>query len=412
MTLTPRVFLLLVFAAAVGCSKKPAADEHGHEAADAGHVDDDKPKAGSEGEDAHANKAGHEEGEAHGATDDHDQINLTEAQIRVAGITVATVGVGLSAGGAINAPAVVAADPSRSAVVSAAVSGRVVSLPRNIGERVSGGDTLAVIESREAAELRAELEAARQHLALARSVLRREERLFRERVSPEQDVIAARTGAAEAQIRVRLADQRLGATGGTSVGPLNRLVVRSPLRGHVVSRSAELGSVVQADAELFRVADLSTVALEIALLPDAAADVTAGAPVTITTSGREGSGRIEFVSPVIDPRTRQVRATATLSNPDGRWRIGETVQVSIPMRGAGADSTLTVPRAAIQTVEGKPSAFVRIPEGFRVTHLVTGPASGDSIVVVSGLKAGERIAVTNTFVLKAEAGKGEGGHEH
>ena len=57
---------------------------------------------------------------------------------------------------------------------------------------------LAVIESREAASLKGEVEAARARLALAQSNYAREQRLFAERVSPEQDLIAARTAAAEA----------------------------------------------------------------------------------------------------------------------------------------------------------------------------------------------------------------------
>jgi len=71
-----------------------------------------------------------------------------------------------------------------------------------------------------------------------------------------------------------------------------------------------------------------------------------------------------------------------------------------------------VPRNAIQTVEDKPTVFVRTSEGFAARHVVLGPANGSEVVVLSGLAAGDSVAVANSYVLKAELAKGEGGGEH
>lgn len=429
--MTPKtriVFMLVLLSLMTACNRSPdtakeagadkaaePVDEHGHAEGEAAHQHTEaKDEHGHEEEEAgHADEHGHSEGEpkgeeGHAEGGEPDQIHLSDAQIRTARIEVAAVGAGN--GGALTVPALIVADPTRSAVVAASIGGRVRALPRNVGEAVKKGDTLVVLESREAAELTAELAAAREQLSLANSTLQREERLFRERVSPEGDVLAARTAAKEAQIRVRLAQGRLGASGGAPSGDANSLALRSPIAGHVTSRSAQLGAMVATDAELFRVADLSTVALELSLLPDGAAQVKAGGPVSVISGGREGTGKIAFISPVIDPQTRQVKATALLPNRDGAWRLGETVEVSVPLATTSASGALTVPKTAIQTVEGKPSVFVRNGEGFRTVHVTLGPSSGNAVTVTSGLKSGDRIAITNTFVLKAEAGKGEGGH--
>src|SRR3546814_3584160 len=69
---------------------------------------------------------------------------------------------------------------------------------------------------------------------------RRERRLFNERVSPEQDLIAARTAATEARIALRLAQQQVSAAGGGG-GALNRIAINAPLSGQVVARSVTLG---------------------------------------------------------------------------------------------------------------------------------------------------------------------------
>lgn len=340
-----------------------------------------------------------------------DLVKLSDQQIAAAGIEVAPVRRGFA--GAIDVPAVIAAAPGKAAVVAVTVSGRVVELRRNLGEAVKRGDVLAVIESRDAAELKAELATARRQSELAQSTLQREEHLYREKVSAQQDYFAARAAAQDAKTRLELAQQRLAASGGAAEGPMNRLTIRAPIGGYITARHAAPGDVVAANTELFHIADLAEVSAEVALSPDDASRVAVGAAVDVSAAGRSGAGRVVFLSRVIDPATRQVQAVATLPNTKGAWRIGETVRASIVMSGAGTETTLAVPRAAVQTVEDKPSVFVRVKEGFAVKHLVLGPASAGFVTVLSGLEGGERIAVSNSYVLKAELGKGEGGeHDH
>lgn len=200
-------------------------------------------------------------------------VALTPAQIAAAGITL--VRPLKSGGGAITLPATIEGDPERTQLVSAAIGGRIVALTRNLGQPVGRGETLAVIESSEAASLNAEVEAARARLALAETTLRREQRLFAERVTPEQDLIAARTAATEARIALRLAQQKLSATG-SPAGSLNRVAIRAPISGNVIARSGALGDIVAANAELFRVANLSQLAVTMALSPADAARPAGG----------------------------------------------------------------------------------------------------------------------------------------
>ena len=124
---------LLLAACGSGETAKPA-DEHGEEE-EAGH-------AGEEG-----------------------QITLTAEQIKVAGIALGRPTIG--AAGAIQLPATIEGDPQATQAVSAAIGGRIVALNRNLGQSVGRGQTLAIIESREAAQLQGEVEASRARLALA-----------------------------------------------------------------------------------------------------------------------------------------------------------------------------------------------------------------------------------------------------
>lgn len=345
-----------------------------------------------------------------GHADEAGEISLTPAQIRTAGIELVRVVRG--GGGALTLPATIEGDPQTMQVVSAAISGRIVALNRNLGQSIGRGQTLAIIESREAASLNAGIEAAQARLSLAESSLQREQRLFDERVSPEQDLIAARTAATEARIALRLARQQVAAAGGGG-GALNRISIVSPLSGRVVARSVTLGQTVAADAELFRVANLSRVVVMLSLSPADAGKVRPGSEIEIVSGDRRSAARVDFVSPILDETTRLVTVIAGVDNRSGQWHVGEPVTASIRLADGGESTTsVLVPQNAIQTVEGRPTVFVRTDHGFRATPVTLGSPSGDNVVVTSGLSGDEQLAGTNSFTLKAELGKGEAEHGH
>lgn len=335
-------------------------------------------------------------------------VELSAQQISAAGIVLARVI--RSGGGALTLPATVEGDPQGMQVVSAAIGGRVVSLTRNLGQSVGKGQTLAIIESREAATLNAEIEASRARLGLAESNLRREQRLFDQRVTAEQDLIAARTAAAEARIALRLAQQQVAAAGGRG-GALNRIAIAAPISGQIVARTATLGQTVAADAELYRIANLSRVSVTVSLSPADASKVRPGSEIEIVAGERRSLARVDFVSPILDETTRLAKVIAVIDNRNGQWRVGEPVIASIRLSGnTGAPGSMLVPATAVQTIEGRPMVFVRTAKGFKATPVILGSPSGDNVVVTSGLKGGEQIAAADSFTLKAELGKDEAEH--
>lgn len=332
------------------------------------------------------------------------KVDMSAEQISSAGIQLGRPMIGGS--GTVEIPATIDGDPQGTQVVSAAIGGRVVSLTRNLGQSVGQGQAIAVIESREAASLNAEIEAARARLSLANSNLGREQRLFAQKVSPEQDLIAARTAATEARIALRLAQQQVSAAGAGG-GALNRIAITSPIAGQIIARSVVLGQTVAADAELFRVANLSSVSLSLNLQPQDAGRVRPGNTVTIKAAGREATARVTFVSPALDANTRLVPVIATIDNRAGQWRVGEPVTASIALSDSGGGNAIKVPTTAVQTDEGRTVIFVRTKTGFQAVPVTLGDSAGDMVIVKAGLKGTEEIATVNSFTLKAELGKSE-----
>lgn len=360
---------------------------------------------------------GHAEGEGHG---EEGHISMTAEGIEAAGIRVAAVGGGTLVSRAA-VPGVLSASQDRQARVTARLGGIVAEVRKTLGDEVRTGDVLAVLESREAADAKGEFLAATRSAALAETTLARETRLWRQRISAEQEFLQARTAAEEARIKVDLGRARLAALGLTDAeigalarqpaATLRRLELRAPLAGRVTARNAVLGASVAADAEVFSVADLSVLWVELTIPPRDLPLARQGQNVTITGEGETRTeGKIVFLSPVLDPETRSARAVAEIPNAEGNWRAGGFATAHLATAEQAVD--VLVPRDAVQEVEGKKVVFVRNEEGFELREVETGREDAQGYEIIFGLDAGTEVAVGNAFVLRAELSKSEAGHAH
>jgi cobalt-zinc-cadmium efflux system membrane fusion protein len=338
-------------------------------------------------------------------------VTLTPQQIATAGIEVVSPTIGGN-GGTIELPATLASDPQATRIVAATVPGRIIELRHNLGDSVKRGETLAVLESREAAGLQAEVQRAAAAAELAQTTLARDEALYAKGFRPLREVDISRAAAKQANVALRLAREQVAASGARG-GSYNRIVIAAPISGRIIARTAVLGRVFAADAadtELFRIAQLDRLSVALSLSPDDAGRVRPGMSVQVTAPGRGQTARISFVSPALDAETRQVPAIAMLDNRGAQWRAGESATASIQLPGT-SDATIRVPSTAVQTVEGRTVVFVRTGAGFRAVPVTLGRQDGAMVVVAGGLTGRERIAAANSFTLKSALGAAEAGHE-
>jgi cobalt-zinc-cadmium efflux system membrane fusion protein len=335
-------------------------------------------------------------------------ITMSPQQIAAAGIELTQPIIGDSSG-AFQAAALVESDPDGTRVVAAPIEGRVVALTRNLGDTVRRGDTLAVIESREAASLQAEVEKARSRLKLARATLNRDLALYNRGFRPKSALEISQAAYEQAQTDLRMASQQVAASG-VRGGNLNRIVITAPISGSVIARNAVLGQVFMTDApdtELFRIADTNRLSVTFSLSPADAARVARGSVVELTAAARRSTASISFVSPALDPKTRLVPVIARLDNRNGQWRVGEPVTVAVEVTG-GVGGAIRVPTPAVQTFQGRSVVFVRTRAGFRAVPVTLGGQEAGTTVVTAGLTGAEQIATTNSYTLKAELEKGGG----
>jgi cobalt-zinc-cadmium efflux system membrane fusion protein len=173
----------------------------------------------------------------------------------------------------------------------------------------------------------------------------------------------------------------------------------------VVDRKVDLGAAVGRDnleTELFTVADLDRVWVELAVGPSNLPAVAEGQTASMAGHGlsKRAIGKIVFISPIVEKETHAARVVAEIANPDGNWRPGSLVQASVAIGERSA--ALAVPASAVQTIGRTRVVFVRTQDGFERRPVTLGDGDDRLLEVLSGVRAGETIAVSNTFVLKAE----------
>ena len=302
------------------------------------------------------------------------------------------------------APGTVAATPAGQAVLTARAPGAITRLDKRLGDAVRAGEPVAVIESREAAQITADRSVASAKLRLAQQNLGRERRLYEEKVSPRVDLEQAQAAVAEAAAEARRAQTAAGAA--RVAGDGRSVVVSSPISGRItaVAPVAGLGAYVQPETELFRVADPRRVQIEAAVTAADAARITPGDHAAVNVDGREFRVFVRSLTPGVDAQTRSVTVVLTADAPLD-LQPGRLVQVRLHLHAPGAPETVVVPDSAVQTLGDKTYVFIRTAKGFLPRRVMAGRRNDGRVEIISGLKAGEPVATKNAFLLKAEIGK-------
>lgn len=331
-------------------------------------------------------------------------VVLTPERIKSAGIEVQVVEPGgLTA--EILAPASVVSAPDGQAVLTARATGAITRITKRLGDPVRAGETVAVIESREASAIAADRSSAAAKAVLAQKKLARETYLYQQKVSPRADLEEAQAEASSAAAETRRAAASAAAARVSGDG--RSVLVVSPISGRLTSFTANLGAFVQSETELFRVADPARIQLEAAVSGQDAARVAPGDHATVElASGGARAAIVRAVTPSLNAETRSATVVLTLQG-DGALAPGQLVRVRlIPRGGGGGEAGLVVPEEAVQSLGGRDVVFVRTSEGFKAQPVLVGRRGPGRVEILSGLTAGRSVATRNAFLLKAELSKG------
>jgi membrane fusion protein, heavy metal efflux system len=377
--------------------------------------------------------AGHEEGKEgaqglHGKRWAQDGFEQVEGGIELSPEAAEGAGIEVKPAGSaalktvLALPGEIQLNPRRVAHVVPRVEGVVVEVRKELGDTVKRGEVLAVLESRELAELKSQYLVALRRLDLARATFAREERLWKEKISAEQDYLVAKKERAEAKILEEAAAQKLlalsiakaelRAIASGAATAFSRYELQAPFEGEVVEKHLALGETAQADAGVFTIADLSTVWAEITVYAKDLPSVQVGQAVTAKAADTAytAGGKVFYVGRLVGEHTRSAKAYVEIPNPERRWRPGLFVTVEVVQEEV--EVPVAVMAEAIQTHQDRPVVFVQHEDLFEVRPVTLGRRDREWVEVRAGLSAGERYAARNSVILKSELGKSAATHEH
>ncbi|AZG78883.1 efflux RND transporter periplasmic adaptor subunit [Methylocystis rosea] len=343
-------------------------------------------------------------------------VKLTLEQIEAAKIETAPAGPGTLTKRLV-APASMTPDPDRIGRVAAKVAGTIAELRKRLGDNVALNEVIAVVDSREVADAKSGYLAAAVQYDLQNQLFLREKGLFEKKITAEQLFLKAKTSFAEAKLRLDLARQKLAALDlseseitdlpSQPISSLRRKEIRAPIAGRVIERLVSLGQPVGGEGqakELYVLSDLSVVQADISVPISDLAAIREGQLVLVKTPDeRVFEGKVVVVNAIITQETRSGHVIASFGNPDFALHPGVLLNAEIAL--ARTPVKVRIPRAAMQMIDNEPTVFVRAPNGFVKRKIVIGATDDVSAEVTAGLSPGEAIAVSNTFVLKAEAAK-------
>lgn len=187
--------------------------------------------------------------------------------------------------------------------------------------------------------------------------------------------------------------------------------LKAPIDGTVIDRQVALGEYVSEQKPAFIVADLSSVWIDFAVHLKDLARVRVGDVLEIDASdgNPEITAKISYLSPIGLADTQSALARAVVPNNESRLRPGLFVRGTVTLTGRKVP--IAVKLSALQTIGAKTVVFVREGEAMEARAVKLGEQDREFAEVLDGLQPGDMYATENSFVVKAEIGKGEADHD-
>jgi len=301
-------------------------------------------------------------------------------------------------------PATVEADPRRTAAILPALGGRLVKLPVELGDCVSRGQVLAVVDSPDMAQAFDDDDKAVAAYKLTQKNLEREEAQNKIGVASDKDLDQARSDNAQAlaeYARTQARLQVLGMTRSGSRASKHLLTVVAPMSGCIIALNAAPGIMINDPTQsLMTIADLSTVWVT-AMVPEKDLGFIAKnleADVTLVAyPERVLHGKVLFVSEVIEPDSRRNKIRIAFANHDRLLKPNMFATVSLvgPSR-----AQVVLPSSALLMNNDRTSVFVATaPWTFERRIVDPQLDEGNSVAIRSGIAAGEQVVVKGGILL-------------
>ncbi len=312
----------------------------------------------------------------------------------------------------LRVPGRIEVDETRFARVGSTVTGRITDLNATVGQEVKRGQVLATINSTELSTAQLAYLKSLSQRGLAARAAARAQQLVEADVIGTAELQRRQADLVQAEAEVGAARDQLKVLGmaGDTIDRLSRTStitsvtqIVSSVSGTVIERKVTEGQVVQPADGVFLIADLSRVWVVADAPEQSAGSLRVGESVQVeipALGSRRLHGRLSFVSPIVSPETRTVRARMELDNKDREYK--PAMLASVLIRSA-PQRRLTVPAEALVREENRDFVFVQTgSNAFLLREVTLGIEHEGRRVVQAGLREGERMVVDGAFHLNNE----------
>jgi len=390
MNMIPCLVIILVvcfFSHATGCNKK-SIEQTSTSNQDEAHSD------------KHQDEAAHEELP--------NKIKLSEKLSQTVGIKLYTVKYE-TLDTTIELTGEIAQEPDKTADISARVSGRIVQLNFKEGERVRKGKILAIIESSDLAQARAQLSSTQAKSLAVGSKLKRLKQLMQDGLASKQEIADAEADFSILNSEMIAAKLKLSAFGAEAIQSIQdaaQLKIHSPIDGDILKRQATLGQAVNPNDNLAVIANLDNAHFVARVLEKDLMHVKMGSNAEVRLNAYPQDvflGTVETIGKQLDALARTVVARIKIKNRNDLLKVGlfGTTKISIPGQ-TDNKKRLVILQSAITRLADKDVVFVKHEDGDFEVHPVTlGISSGGKVEILNGLRENEQIVVDGVFTLKS-----------
>ena len=317
-----------------------------------------------------------------------DQFKLTKNAMALANIQTSIVGISITENNAIKLSGKIVENEEANAVQVSYFSGRIERLNVNFtGENVRKGQLLATIYS-------PELYAAQQELLTASSLKGSQPALYK---------------AVRNKLKLwKLSESQINQI--ESSGKVTENIpVYSTISGTVTEKMVEKGDYIKQGQPLLKIANLNTVWANFDVYENEIELFKKGQAISITTnaySNKKFKGKVDFIDPVLDTKSRTVKLRAVLNNLKKEFKPGMFVEGKIKEMTSNKDALVTIPSSAVMWTGERSVVYVKInPDQpvFEMREIALGNKIGETYEVLENLDRGDEIVTNGTFTVDAAA---------
>jgi cobalt-zinc-cadmium efflux system membrane fusion protein len=287
------------------------------------------------------------------------------------------------------------------AVIQSPQAGKIVSLKVSVGQRVSSGQVLAVIEQQVDAGTQINILSQRNTVDAEFNAAKAQY----DRLKAIED-IAAKKDVTEAKARYETAlknKQLFTANAGRSTGNTKMITLTAPISGVVGAFNYSIGAVVNAGETLFDITNLEKVLVETQVFANDAAQLKSVENITASSNIQNDTTtyRLKLVSTAqsVNGANQSQKVIFEIINPKSQFKIGENIKVLIFSKDISTQ--VIVPTDAIAEINGKPAVFAKDKaEQYSISYINKGSSNGKYTTIMKGVEEGERVVTTGVYQMK------------